>query len=234
MKLSINKVLFGLLSLPKTIYFNFKTFPVSIARKLPVIIAYDVKIAETHKGIIEFTPKVKKIRPGMVVFGYGGSRGQIPNHRGEICLQKGKLVLDGSMILGKGSSLRLNGNLFIGDNFKGNQNTFISCTSSSSKIGEDVMLGWNVAIRDSDGHTVYVDGTPKESIRPFSIGNHVWICAEAHILKGVIIGNDSIVAYRSTVTRSFPEERCLIGGYPACVIQRNVSWGDYIGGQEIE
>ena len=221
------KIAFGVLSFPKTVYFNLKTFPFSTAIKLPFIIAYDVTIAETHKGIVEFSERVERIRPGIVVFGYGGSKGPIPHHRGEICLQKGRLVLDGSVLLGQGSSLRLNGELHIGNNFRGNQNTFISCTSKESSIGDDVLLGWNVAIRDSDGHTVYHEGIPKKSIRPFSIGDHVWVCAEAHILKGVIIGKNSIVAYRSTVSKSFPDEGSLIGGSPAKLLQTNVNWGNY-------
>lgn len=35
----MNKILMGLLSIPKTIYFNFKAFPVSQAVWLPVFVS---------------------------------------------------------------------------------------------------------------------------------------------------------------------------------------------------
>ena len=59
--------IFVLLSLPKTIYFNFKSFDMKTAIKLPVIVGYNVKILETHKNIIKFSEKCRKIRFGMVL-----------------------------------------------------------------------------------------------------------------------------------------------------------------------
>ena len=221
--------IFVLLSLPKTIFFNFKSFDMKTAIKLPVIVGYNVKILETHKNIIKFSDKCGKIRFGMVRFGFGGPRGIVSNRRGEICLEKGELLLDGEMYFGEGSSIRVNGSLHIGDHFSASKNSFVSCSANGSTIGSNVMLGWNVSIRDSDGHTVYHHGEPKQSERPFHIGDHVWICAEAHVLKGVTIGNGSIIAYRSTVTRSFPEDHLIVGGSPAVVLQDDVDWGPFIG-----
>lgn len=220
-----------MLSIPKTIYFNLKSLPFKNAIKLPVIVGYNVKILETHKGIIRFSERVDKIRFGMVRFGFGGPRGIVSNKRGEICLEKGELVLDGDMYFGEGSSIRVNGSLHIGKHFSASKNAFISCSAQGSFIGDDVMLGWNVAIRDSDGHTVYHNGKPKLSQKPFIIGDHVWVCAEAHILKGVTIGSNSIVGYRSTVTRSFSDENVLIGGSPAKQLQDSVDWGPFIGNE---
>lgn len=48
----INKIKRGgyfLLSLPKTIYFNFATLPIFQAIKLPVFIGWNVKIIEAKK-----------------------------------------------------------------------------------------------------------------------------------------------------------------------------------------
>jgi acetyltransferase-like isoleucine patch superfamily enzyme len=75
------------------------------------------------------------------------------------------------------------------------------------------------------GHNVYHNGIKKQSQKPFTIGNHVWVCAEAHVLKGVAIGDDSIIAYRSTVTKSFSGNGSLIGGSPATLLGTNYSWG---------
>lgn len=213
-----------LASMPKTIVFNLRTFPFKTAIKCPVIIGYNVKVLKTKKGIIEFENPVSM---GMVKFGIGGSKGVVANKHGELCLEDGKVVFAGKAKFDEGSSFRLNGNLYVGNNFSAGKNTFISCSADDSYIGTDVLLGWNVAMRDSDGHTVYVDGHAKKSKKSFWIGDHVWICAEAHILKGVHIEKDSVIAYRATVTSTFLEKGCLIAGTPAKVIQKNVNWGDY-------
>lgn len=231
MKKLFKFVFFFILSLPKTIYFNFATFPANIAYKLPVIIGYNVLISETHKDIVEI--KANKIKTGMIRFGFGGPRGIISNKRGEVCLEKGKLIFLGTASFGEGCSVRINGNLEIGDHFSASKNSFISCSAQNSTIGKDVMLGWNCALRDSDGHTVYVNNCAKQSQKSFHIGNHVWICAEAHILKGVSIGSNSIVAYRSTVSKGYEEEGILIGGNPARLIQHGVNWGKYIEDEDL-
>ena len=44
------------------------------------------------------------------------------------------------------------------------------------------------------------------------------------ILKGVRIGNNSVVAYRSLITKSFEADNLLIGGSPARIIQEHIDW----------
>ena len=221
--------LYFLLSLPKTILFNFRSLPFCQAVRLPIIVGYNVKVLETHRNIIFFSDRVKKLKFGMIRFGFGGPKGIVSNRRGEIVLEKGKLIFDGEAFFGEGSSIRINAILHIGKHFSSSKNAFIACSADCSSIGDDVMFGWNVAVRDSDGHTVYHDGEPKKSQIPFKIGNHVWVCAEAHILKVVELGDNSIVAYRSTVVKSFPQKGLLIGGAPAVPLQDNIDWGPFIG-----
>ncbi|OGT51115.1 MAG: hypothetical protein A3E84_04705 [Gammaproteobacteria bacterium RIFCSPHIGHO2_12_FULL_42_13] len=47
--------------------------------------------------------------------------------------------------------------------------------------------------------------------------------ARVTILKGVTIGNGSIVAANSVVTKSIPEN-CIAAGNPAKVIRTNIHW----------
>jgi hypothetical protein len=51
------------------------------------------------------------------------------------------------------------------------------------------------------------------------IGEKCWIGMNAVVLPGVMLGNGSIVAAGSVVTKSFPEERQVIGGVPARVLK---------------
>lgn len=47
-----------------------------------------------------------------------------------------------------------NGSLNIGKNFVVNKNSSISCCGNIT-IGEEVLLGWKVNIKNSDWHTFY-------------------------------------------------------------------------------
>lgn len=46
----------------------------------------------------------------------------------------------------------------------------------------------------------------------------------SHIMKGVTIPNDTIVAYNSCVTKSFSDENSIIAGSPAIIVKRNIKW----------
>ncbi|HEY9752233.1 MAG TPA: hypothetical protein V6C46_04750, partial [Coleofasciculaceae cyanobacterium] len=52
----------------------------------------------------------------------------------------------------------------------------------------------------------------------------VWIASHVSILKGVSIPDNSIVATRSVVTKSFNMQNTLIGGVPAKVLKNNINW----------
>lgn len=210
------------LSIPKTIYFNFKTLKFSNALKLPFFISYDTKLGKLRKNI-EFDEKVS-IRPFMIKFGIGGSQGIMSNYGFFSCGKKGKIIFSGRASFGAGCSVRVDsGVLSVGNNFSANKNCFISC-SDAITFGDDVLLGFNIAIRDSDGHTIYSDGVKKSNILPVIIGNHVWICSEVDVLKGCEIADNCVISYRSCVFGKFEKDNCLIGGYPAKIISENIDW----------
>ena len=79
-------------------------------------------------------------------------------------------------------------------------------------------------IQDTDFHPVLDDnGQPKPISKPIHIGNKVWICAKATILKGVTIGDGAIVAAGAVVTKDVPAYS-LVAGNPTRVIKENVVW----------
>lgn len=223
-RISISKILGLLCSIPKTLYFNLRAFPLAIALKLPVLVYYKVRIVEIHKNIIQFP---NGFHPLMVRIGYGGGRSIIGHNYSIINMRKGHVRFLGSANFAEGTVLDNCGELTFGPHFSTNKNPFISC-SKEITFGDDVMFGYNVSVRDSDGHTVYLDGEPKVSQRPIVIGNHVWIASHAHVLKGSTVANGSIVAYRALVTRKFSEENALIAGNLAEVKQTGISWGVFI------
>lgn len=222
--MNFSKLLGIILSMPKTILFNLRAFPLPIAIKLPILVYYKVRIVNIHRGIITFPNGVKTF---MVRMGYGGSMSVIEHDHSIINLRKGHVRFEGSASFSAGFSLDCCGELTFGKNFSCNRNAFISC-SKEIRFGEGVMLGDNVTVRDSDGHTVYLNGEPKTSQRPIYIGNHVWIASHAHVLKGSAINDDSIVAYRALVTKKMEQPNALIAGNPAKVVQTGITWGKFI------
>ena len=52
----------------------------------------------------------------------------------------------------------------------------------------------------------------------------MWCGREVRILKNASIGNDSIIGASSVVTKNFADSNIAIGGNPAKIIKRNITW----------
>lgn len=117
-----------------------------------------------------------------------------------------------------------NAELKIG-NDTGISQSAIVCTSSVV-IGDNVKIGGGTRIYDTDFHSLdwqtrkcrHLDLKSKKSL-PIYIGNYVFIGARSIILKGVTIGDRSIIAAGSVVTKSIPENE-IWGGNPAKFIRK--------------
>lgn len=99
-----------------------------------------------------------------------------------------------------------------------NNGASIVCFSEIT-IGNDVLIGPEVCVRDSDSHAIAGSGSPT---RPIAIGDHVWIGLRAMILRGVRIGDGAVVAAGAVVTRDV-EPGTLVAGVPARFV-RHVTW----------
>ena len=85
-------------------------------------------------------------------------------------------------------------------------------------IGDDVMIGPNVSII-TEGHPVAPSRRRACVVgKPIVIERNVWIAAGATIVGGVTVGENSVVAAGSVVTRDVPPNT-LVGGNPARVIR---------------
>lgn len=116
------------------------------------------------------------------------------------------------------------GILTLGNNFSSNYGLVISC-EKSIKFGEDCLLGWNCTFIDGDGHDV-LDGE-ENKINPakeISVGNHVWISAQATFLKGSKIPDDCVVGFNSTCSKEYSDKNCLFAGTPARVCRKDINW----------
>ena len=114
------------------------------------------------------------------------------------------------------------GHLELGNNSYMNM-SLIQCANHIT-IGDNCAIAGDVLIQDTDFHPVMdEDGNPKPISKPIHIGNHVWICAKATILKGVTIGDGAIVAAGAVVTKDVPA-RCVVAGNPGKIVKENVVW----------
>jgi acetyltransferase-like isoleucine patch superfamily enzyme len=54
---------------------------------------------------------------------------------------------------------------------------------------------------------------------PITIGENVWVAGQTAILKGVTIGDNSVVGFRAVVTKDVPPN-VVVGGNPARIVKR--------------
>jgi len=104
------------------------------------------------------------------------------------------------------------------------------------EIGSHCLVSWNVGIADSDFHPLapaqriidaralapfFKDRPPRPEIRtaPVIISDNVWIGMNAVILKGVTIGENSVVAAGAVVTKSVPPN-VVVAGNPAVITKQ--------------
>ncbi|WP_148059396.1 DapH/DapD/GlmU-related protein [Sinobacterium caligoides] len=96
------------------------------------------------------------------------------------------------------------------------------CRISASdriSIGDSVMMANGVYITDCDWHGLY-DRTERDAeVYPVVIKDNVWLGDHASVLKGVTIGENSVVGAGSVVTRDVPDN-VVVAGNPAKVVKQ--------------
>ena len=147
---------------------------------------------------------------------------------GKDCIINGNYVIE-----------NINGSIDIGDRTFIGGGLFISI--NEIKIGNDVMFSWGCTVIDNDAHSLnWIDrkndvldwkkGLEKGSIgqfkdwkmvasAPIVVEDNAWIGFNVIILKGVTIGNGSVVAAGSVVTKDVPPFT-LVAGNPAKIIKQ--------------
>jgi len=156
--------------------------------------------------------------PNAWCFNGRGPLDRITLHEGAICrgILRVETFGDGRISLGP--------RVYLGDD----------CLLSSSvaiEIGADTLIAHGVQIFDNDSHPVGIEarkldyaailqGGSRQVIpsAPVKIGAHTWIGFGAIILKGVSIGEGSVVGAGSVVTRDVPPFT-VVAGNPAVTVK---------------
>ena len=221
----LNNVIEILLSIPNTILFNISVLPLKKALKLPFAVSYHVHWKNINKKNFIINNQNLKFASNRIGFGFsdGGFR------ESKKCLiaikGNGKIIINGTIGFGQGIVLEAyDGDIEFGNNFRCNYSCTIHSENSFIKFGENISLGWNVTVKNYDGHNIVENNFVKPKSLPIDIGDHCWICSNSDILKGVRLGNDCVVAYKSIVTHSFDGNNLLLAGCPAKKIKENINW----------
>ena len=219
MKITLEKIL----SLPKSLYVSMRLFPLREALKLPVLCRYNVKCLSL-KGIIVSV----KVRPFMFKVGFGDVGVYDKKYSRSILQIDGTIHLEGSgkYSFGHGSRLCVGGNanLYVDGDFINSAEGTIICMNEIH-IGHHVTTSWNTLIMDTDFHetenTMTNEKYPVQS--PIFIGNNVWICTRAVVLKGSEIPNGCIVGANAVLNKKFKVENTLIAGNPASIKKEHIT-----------
>jgi acetyltransferase-like isoleucine patch superfamily enzyme len=225
MKIPIRKIwkeLFWIRSILSTIYFNFHYLPLKQAVKLPILL-YKPKLLQM-KGKVIITGN---IRTGMICLGkfvvsFFPDSGIVWENCGGICEFNGSCLIGNSSTVSIGSQ----GKISFGNKFLATAALKIASYKEVIKFGNDVLIGWDNIIIDTDFHKIYDEtGLLTNPSKAIKIGNKVWIGCRCVILKGGAVADGNIIAANTTVLQSkFTIENAIIGGNPTRVLKTDIQW----------
>lgn len=144
------------------------------------------------------------------------------------------VIGDNCFILGRIISEN-EGKVIVGNNTSIRSYVSIRC-SNSITIGSNVIFSFNIVVTDNNNHPLHPEDrlamiksgmstefwSLKHSLNaPVIIGDNVWIGQNSFILKGVSIGNNSIVAAATVVTKNVPENS-ICAGNPGRIVKTDI------------
>lgn len=137
-----------------------------------------------------------------------------------------KFVYGKRMLIGKRTSFRKcfsasvekNAFLSIGENCFFNNNCIINA-HKRIEIGDNTIFGPNVIIYDHDHD--YKENMDSYLSSPIKIGKNCWIGGNVTILKGAIIGDDSVIAAGSIVFKEVPEHAIFIQKRKTTIVKKS-------------
>lgn len=119
-----------------------------------------------------------------------------------------------------------NNSLVIGTNTGFNNNRIlIAGLGNRIEIGNECLFAENAELWASDTHSI-LDIETNERLNPdlpIIIENNVWICNRVLVMKGVTIGENSVIASGSIVTKDIVKN-VIAAGIPASIIKKNIKW----------
>lgn len=140
---------------------------------------------------------------------------RIPRQWSDITIENGAALDERVTLIASHEPVR--NKIHIGENVYINRNTIIDA-AYKVEVGAESMIGPNCYITDHDHEYKPGDAPGQGGLTgaPTILGSRVWLGANVTILKGVEIGDNSIIGAGSVVTRSVPPNSLALG-VPAAV-----------------
>lgn len=219
-----NKISFALkVNWVKTLYFNFKKFPLNIAVKLPVVFYGRVKF-QSIKGEIIINTSVKR---AMIGFGDPYEMNTVSIGLAEIMLE-GRVIFNGKVQFGKdnflyvkkGAVLEMGHKSSIGSRGK------IICTESIT-FGNYARIGSESQVIDTNFHEMINTETNEiyNLTAPIVLGDYNFVSNRVTILSKTRTPNYCTIASNSLCRKDYSVlgENVLIGGIPAKLLKKNTT-----------
>jgi acetyltransferase-like isoleucine patch superfamily enzyme len=194
-----------------------RSFPRRVVRTLAFIWSHRLYTWRYWIALARFI-RFKITHPHVITRGFIflGPKVEIYCRRGYARLEIGRWAF-----IGKGNAIRCHeGNLRIGDKVVfGAKNTFNSYLDID--IGDDCIFADWIYVCDFDHRyedmtmTIKKQGITKSPVR---IGANCWIGEKSTILRGVTVGEGSVIASHALVNRDVPPNS-IVGGVPAKVLK---------------
>lgn len=147
------------------------------------------------------------------------------NGKGKVVFEKNvRIGVDPSPYLYSGyayiDSRKEESKITLGENIWINNNFVAIAEGVGIEIGANTLIGTNCQIMDSDFHDLNPNKRKggKAQTAKVIIGRNVFLGTNVVILKGVNIGDNTVIANGSVVTKSIPEN-VIAAGVPAKVIR---------------
>lgn len=208
----------------KTFYFNLKYFDLNTALRFPVFIYWRTKLYQMGGQIVLNAP----ISRGMIKIGPYGLGTQDMKYSRTIWQVSGKLIVNGNIVLGRGSRVSIghSGILILGDRFNITGRSTVIC-QKSIEFGDNCLLSWDILIMDVDMHKIMdLKGSVSNYPKPIRVGKHVWIGCRSTILKGVTLPDNIVIAAGSVISKSVNDSNCVVGndGRGLAVLKKDIQW----------
>jgi len=138
-----------------------------------------------------------------------------------VCTKGSKISIQNS-IISQGVHIKSDhgGEIVIDNSYIGHNSIIVAL--NSIKIKKNCQIAEMVVIRDHN-HNYKIPNIPIKdqgfSVSPIIVNENVWIAAKATILKGVEIGQNTVIAAHAVVNKNV-ERNSVYGGLPAKIIKK--------------
>ncbi len=215
----------------KTYYFNYKKFPYSIARKLPVFFYGKVKLSSIKGNIIIDAP----IKKAMIGFGQ-------PYELVSRSKRTAQLVLEGTFVFKGHVQFGIDYFIFIAKDAYCELGHLASMASNGKIIckekivlGNYARIGSEAQLIDTNFHQMMNTHTGEKypMTAPIELGNYNFVSNRVTIMQKTKTPNYCTIASNTLCNKDYTKfgENILIGGIPAKLLKENIS-RDWEGEQE--